>query len=155
MTAALLVLSVPAFAGSCVAYARHATGFELTGDAWQWWDLARGVYPRGYMPARGAVIVFDQTGAMPFGHLAVVRSIRGPREILIDQANWQTRRRKGAVEKAVSVVDVSPTNDWSEVRVEWTQTATYGRVNPIRGFIYAIYPHSQRVLASAAERRYE
>ena len=35
---------------SCVPYARNATGIALIGDAWQWWDLATGIYARGGVP---------------------------------------------------------------------------------------------------------
>lgn len=127
----------PANAMSCVAYARDVSGLALNGDAWQWWGAARGTYARGHIPEPGAIIVFARSQAMPLGHLAIVRAVQGPREILIDQANWQTSRHKGRIETAVSAIDVSRDNDWSLVRVEWAKTATYGRVNPVRGFIYA------------------
>ena len=31
---------------TCVPYARAVSGIELSGDAWEWWDEADGVYPR-------------------------------------------------------------------------------------------------------------
>ena len=133
---AFLAFLTPASAMDCVAYARATTGLALTGDAWRWWDVAAGTYARGRRPQAGAVMVFAQTRAMRHGHVAVVRAIRGPREILIDQANWQTGNRRGEIDVAVSVIDVSPRNDWSDVRVLWQRTSSYGRVNPVRGFIY-------------------
>jgi len=133
---AFLACLTPASAMDCVAYARATTGFALIGDAWRWWDAAAGSYARGRRPQPGAVMVFAQTNAMRLGHVAVVRAVRGPREILIDQANWETGSRRGEIEVAVSVIDVSRHNDWSDVRVEWQRTQSYGRVNPVRGFIY-------------------
>ncbi len=128
--------STPSYALNCVAYARHVTGMNLSGDAWRWWDSAQGVYQRGHRPQKGAVLVFARTSHMRHGHVAVVRAVRSRREILIDQANWLTGRERGTVTRAVSVIDVSPRNDWSQVEVQWQRTSTYGRVNPVRGFIY-------------------
>jgi surface antigen len=136
--AAPLVLSTPSQAMNCVAYVRSVTGFDLSGNAWQWWNSADGVYSRGHQPVPGAVMVFSRTSEMSHGHVAVVREVRGSREILIDQANWvQGRHHRGLVSKAVSVIDVSPDNDWTEVRVEWMRSGDYGRVNPVQGFIYS------------------
>jgi hypothetical protein len=136
LAVASVALAAPASAMDCVAYARAETGFVLVGDAWRWWDLAASTYARGHWPVPGAVIVFARTRAMRYGHVAVVRALRGPREILIDQANWQTGKQRGKIEVAVSAIDVSLNNDWSDVRVEWQRTRSYGRVNPVLGFIY-------------------
>jgi surface antigen len=137
---AFLALTSPSHAWNCVAYAKQATGFALSGDAWQWWDSAAASHARGDTPASGAVMVFARTRHMRHGHVAVVRAVRGPREILIDQANWQAGRRKGSIDRAVSAIDISDRNDWSAVRVQWARTGSYGRVNPVRGFIYAAPP---------------
>lgn len=125
-------MSSPASATNCVAYVKTVTGFSLMGDAWQWWGAANHVYERGYVPAPGAVMVFSRTGHMHVGHVAVVRQILGPREILIDQANWH----HGRVDRGVSIHDLSPANDWSSVEVEWTK-GVYGGPFPITGFVYA------------------
>jgi hypothetical protein len=124
--------SQSASATNCVAYVKAVTGFSIMGDAWQWWGNARDVYERGYRPAPGAVMVFARTGHMHVGHVAVVRSVVNSREILIDQANWH----HGRVDKNVSVRDLSASNDWSSVEVEWTK-GTYGGNFPIHGFVYA------------------
>jgi hypothetical protein len=78
-------------------------------------------------------MVFSRTRGMRDGHVAVVRQVQNSREILIDHANWT---HGGAVSHAQSVIDVSPNNDWSMVRVEWQRTGSYGRLNPVNGFIY-------------------
>ncbi|HVH78684.1 MAG TPA: hypothetical protein VM782_04790, partial [Stellaceae bacterium] len=64
------------------------------------------------------------------GHVAVVSRVLGPREVLVDQANWV----RGRVTTAMSVVDASPQNDWTSVKVQFA--GTHGRENPTYGFIY-------------------
>jgi surface antigen len=128
----LLLGAGQAKATNCVAYVKSVTGFSLLGDAWQWWGAAADVYERGYAPAPGAVMVFSRTGRMHVGHVAVVRQVVGPREILIDQANWH----HGRIDRGVSIRDLSPENDWSSVEVEWTK-GVYGGPFPITGFVYA------------------
>ena len=132
----IVAASTPAFSMNCVAYARQVTGMNLSGDAWHWWDSASGVYARGHQPVPGAVMVFARTRQMSHGHVAVVRQVVDSRQILIDQANWLTGRMRGTVTKAVAARDVSSANDWSAVEVQWAQSTDFGRVNPIRGFVY-------------------
>jgi surface antigen len=75
------------------------------------------------------------TRAMPSGHVGVVREIVDARTILIDHANWGGR--EGRAEYGVPVRDVSPANDWSEVRVWYAPIQRLGtRHNPVSGFIY-------------------
>ena len=137
LVTALIFHSVPAQAMTCVAYVRAVTGFDLSGNAWQWWNAAAGVYNRGHLPEPGAVMVFSRTHHMRDGHVAIVREVLGDREILIDQANWEVvRHRRGAISTAVRVVDVSPENDWSDVRVQWERSDAFGRDNPVSGFVY-------------------
>jgi len=119
--------------GNCVAYARDVTGVRLDGDAAAWWPHAEGRYERGHKPEVGAILVFKASGRMHVGHVAVVSKIVGPREVLVDQANWV----RGRVTKAMSVVDASPLNDWTSVKVQYA--GTHGRDNPTYGFIY---PHT-------------
>ena len=78
------------------------------------------------------------SGGMSRGHVAVVRHVVGPREVRIDHANWGGPGiRRGSVMQDVSVIDVSATNDWSEVRVQsGTNDNAFGRVYPTYGFIY-------------------
>jgi surface antigen len=116
--------------GNCVAYARDVTGISLDGNAAAWWPHAEGRYERGHVPALGAILVFKPYGGMHVGHVAVVSRVVGPREILVDQANWV----RGRVTKAMSVVDASPQNDWTSVKVQFA--GTHGRENPTYGFIY-------------------
>jgi len=132
LLSATLSGAAQAGANNCVAYVKAVTGFSLMGDAWQWWGAAQNVYERGYVPAPGAVMVFSRSGRMHVGHVAVVREIVGPREILIDQANWH----HGRVDRGVSIHDLSLNNDWSSVEVEWSK-GVYGGPFPITGFVYA------------------
>jgi surface antigen len=118
--------------GNCVAYARDVTGVALDGNAAAWWPHAVGRYERGQQPKLGAILVFKPYGRMRVGHVAVVSRVVGPREILVDQANWI----RGRVVKAMSVVDASPDNDWTRVKVIELHSGKHGRENPTFGFIY-------------------
>jgi surface antigen len=125
------------YGGNCVTYARHVSGVKLDGNAGSWWTHAEGRYRRGQAPAVGAVLVFKPFARMRHGHVAVVSRILSRREILVDQANWV----RGQVIKNMSVVDASPRNDWTVVRVLEVHSHTHGRANPTYGFIY---PHAPR-----------
>ena len=116
----------------CVPFARAATGITLYGDAADWWDQAAGRYDRSPVPETGAVLVFARTGRLHQGHVSVVTSIRGPREITVDHANWV----HGRVSRNEAVRDVSDGNDWSAVRVWWSPSGSLGaRVYPAHGFV--------------------
>jgi surface antigen len=136
---ALLPAPLPPPSGpmQCVPYARQVSGIDLRGDAWTWWGNAAGRYERGKKPRPGAVLVFRKTRAMPRGHLSVVSRIVGAREILITHANWgSTSDTRGQVATDVRVIDVSPGNDWSELRV-WNGS-DFGKSYPAAGFIYPV-----------------
>ncbi len=123
---------------SCVPYARQVTGMAISGDGWQWWRNASGLYARGQQPEPGAILAFRSSGRMSRGHVAVVRRVLGPRHLLIDHANWAGPGiRRGSVMHNVSVVDVSENNDWTAVRVQsGHNSSVFGRVYPTYGFIY-------------------
>lgn len=119
--------------GNCVAFARDVTGIQLDGNAASWWPHAEGRYERGQQPRVGSILVFKPYSGMRVGHVAVVSEVVGPREILVDQANWV----RGRVTRAMAVFDASPHNDWTAVRVQFG--GSWGtRQNPTFGFIY---PH--------------
>jgi len=115
----------------CVPFARENTGIELSGNANTWWAGAAGVYERGAKPEVGSVLNFRATGHMRMGHVAVVSNVVDSRKIEIDHANWG----RGRISRDMTVVDVSPANDWTEVRVE-LPTGDLGSVYPTYGFIY-------------------
>jgi surface antigen len=118
----------------CVPFARAVSGIEIRGDAKTWWKKAGTTYPKGKVPVSGSVLTFRASGGMTRGHVAVVSGVINSREILVDQANWVTNR----VTLDTKVVDVSPNNDWSAVRVA-NSASSFGRVYPTYGFIYR--PH--------------
>jgi surface antigen len=126
----------PSYGGNCALYARQVTGVELAGDAGAWWGHAEGRYQRGHEPTVGAVLVFRPSGHMRHGHVAVVSRVIGRREILVDQANWI----RGRIVKNMSVVDASPNNDWTSVKVVELSSRTHGRENATYGFIYPTRP---------------
>ncbi|ARJ67278.1 hypothetical protein WV31_17195 [Magnetospirillum sp. ME-1] len=141
LLAAALFLALPFEANAtlqCVTYAREVTGLNLKGDAWKWWEAAQGVYDRGNTPKVGSVLVFKRQGKMSHGHVSVVRGTAGSRVVLVDHANWAPFRSagRGKVTKAVPVLDVSPNNDWSQVRVWYQPSREYGsRVYKTQGFV--------------------
>ena len=117
----------------CVTYARAHSGVNLRGDAGSWWDLAAGHYTRSNQPSLGAVLVLTGYAGPHRGHLAVVTAIDSSRRIRVDHANWLN---DGRIYRNDPVVDVSPDNDWSEVRVWNVQSNTLGvRTYLVRGFI--------------------
>lgn len=120
----------------CVIYARSVTGFELFGDAWTWWDQAKSRYERAQVPQAGSALIFKKTPKMRSGHVAVVREVRGEREIIVDHANWAPRGAgKGRLSKGVSIIDVSPKNDWTQVRVWYPPVNDYGSPYLTYGFV--------------------
>ena len=116
----------------CVPYAREVSHIELTGNAFLWWAEAAGRYARGNTPVEGAVLNFRAIGRMPLGHVAVVTGVINSRTILVTQANWV----RGTITNDVTVQDVSPDNDWSQVQVELGDSSTWGAAYPTYGFIY-------------------
>ena len=140
----LLSISEPARAESlnCVQFVQRQTSVGLRGDAWRWWDAAAGHFGRGQRPRPGAVMVFSRTGILPHGHIALVRAVHGSRRILVDHANWSPiHGRRGQVEQAVAVIDVSAANDWSRVRVWYHPTSEIGQTTyAVRGFVYPADP---------------
>lgn len=123
---------------SCVPYARQATGMAISGNGGQWWRNAAGLYARGHQPEVGSILAFPGTGGMRAGHVAVVERVISSREILIHHANWGGPGiRRGTIMRGVSVIDASPNNDWSQVRVQVGHSSeAYGRTYPVYGFIY-------------------
>lgn len=118
---------------SCVPYARAISGLNLSGDAKYWWARAKNLYARLTTPVENAVMVFSGSHRLRHGHVAVVTAIVSPREIRVEQANWQNR---GEIDHATPVLDVSPDNDWSRVRVWDVATHAFGtHVYAISGFI--------------------
>ncbi|GFE94217.1 CHAP domain-containing protein [Acetobacter persici] len=117
----------------CVAYAKTASDVMLHGNARDWWHNAAGVYDRGNAPEAGSVLNFRSIRRMPLGHVAVVRSVVNSRTIIIDQSHWA----QAGISHNVPVIDVSPNNDWSAVRVALNnRSGTYGSIYPTYGFIY-------------------
>jgi len=121
---------------SCVPFARALSGIALSGDAHRWWAAAEGRYRRSRRRAPGAVLVFARTRRLPQGHLAVVVRGVGAREVSVAHANWGSGAERGRVREDQSVVDVSPGNDWTLVRVWHPPTGTLGvKAFPAHGFI--------------------
>nr|WP_247712842.1 CHAP domain-containing protein [Qipengyuania intermedia] len=123
----------------CAPYAREISGIEIYGDARTWWTQAQARYETGNLPREGAVMAFRPHRSMQLGHVATVSRVLDSRRVLLDHANWSPiDGKRGQVEKNVLAIDVSPNNDWSEVRVWYAPIADVGKTRwPIEGFIYA------------------
>ncbi len=123
----------------CVPFARNASGIQIYGDANTWWTQAAGRYPRSHSPAPGSVLVTRGYRDPGRGHVAVVTEVLSSRIVRVDHANWLN---DGEISVGVPVVDVSPRNDWSEIRV-WHVPGGHwgGRVYEAEGFIhpFALY----------------
>ena len=126
------------YVGQCVPFARAASGVQIYGDAWTWWDQADGRYERGHKPRPGAVIVFEKTARLPLGHVAVVSRVVEKRVVMLTHANWsRLNGERGHAEQDVTLFDVSAANDWSAVKVWYRDSdGLGGTVYPVHGFIY-------------------
>lgn len=126
-------LVTPAKPTSCVPFARDQSGVALYGDAYTWWDQARGRYERESEPHSGAVMVLANYSGPKRGHVAVVRRVVSSREIRVDHANWMN---DGRLYLNTPVIDVSAGNDWSQVRVWNTRDGSLGATAySVQGFI--------------------
>jgi surface antigen len=134
----------------CVTFVRKITGIQIFGDAWTWWAKATGHYAKGTSPQSGAVLVFRPSGRMRRGHVAVVDQVLTDRIIQINHANWSPiDGRRGKVEQDVTVIDVSPANDWTQVKVWYDPLGDMGHtVYATYGFIYQP-PDKAAVVADA------
>lgn len=122
----------------CAPFARMFSGIQLFGTAASWWNQAVGKYLRGNTPEIGAVMVFKAIGSMRSGHVATVTQVVSDRVLKITHANWSViNGRRGQVERDVTVVDASPSNDWSQVKVWFAPIGKVGiKAYPVDGFIY-------------------
>lgn len=144
LAAAGLAIGVPAaasgldYVGECVPFARQVSGIQIYGNAWTWWDQAKGNYARGHAPKVGAVLVFAQSDRLKLGHVAVVSQIVERRVIMVTHANWsRLNGERGHAEQDVTIFDVSAAGDWSEVKVWYRDRNGLGTtVYPVYGFIY-------------------
>jgi hypothetical protein len=122
----------PGIGTQCVPYARSRSGIKIFGDAYTWWNNAEGQYARGKLPLVGSVLVLSKTKRLRRGHVGVVTAIVSEREIRLDHANWQP----DAIITNMAVMDVSPANDWTQLRF-WNKDARmWGAIYPASGFVY-------------------
>jgi surface antigen len=83
------------------------------------------------------VLVINRTARMRDGHVAVVSRVVSSREIRVDHANWASGAARGRIATDQRVVDVSPGNDWSLVRVWYPRINDLGTTAfPTRGFVH-------------------
>ena len=78
-------------------------------------------------------MVLDGYAGPKRAHLAVVTRVITPREIRVDHSNWLN---DGNIYLNSPVIDISPANDWSQVRVWNNRDGHLGVKNyAVRGFI--------------------
>ena len=120
-----------------VAYVKSVTGIAIPGEAWSWWDGSNGRYARGHRPVPSAVLVFRRQQNLPAGHLAIVTKVLSSREVRISHADWaSTWATRGRITGNVPVLDVSRTNDWTQVRLWYADGGTVDHVYDAYGFVY-------------------
>lgn len=130
----------------CVPYARQLSGIQIYGDAHTWWDQAKGRYARGHTPRVGAVMAIEPHNNSHLGHVATITRIIDSRTVLLSHANWSY---PGQIERNVTALDVSPDNDWSEVRIWYGPNHNLGASHwPVMGFIYNARPGTVSDLGS-------
>ncbi|PNU02996.1 CHAP domain-containing protein [Novosphingobium guangzhouense] len=133
----------------CVPYARTTSGIQIYGDAWTWWSQAKGRYATGANPRVGAVMAIKPFNNSKLGHVATVSRIVDSRTVLLSHANWSV---PGEIERNVTALDVSPNNDWSQVRIWYGPARNLGTTHwPVSGFIYNAKPGAK--LKDAAPQR--
>jgi surface antigen len=161
LAAAVMISLVPASGAvadiywQCVPFARLISGIQIFGDARTWWEQASGKYDKGGTPKAGAVLCFKPVGKMQLGHVAVVSQVLTDRVIQITHANWsRIGGTRGQVEKDVTVIDVSPSGDWSQVKVWYDPVRDLGSTTyPTHGFIYQ-NDQAARIAASDSKVAY-
>jgi CHAP domain-containing protein len=140
LSAAMLSVSVLGLAScvsdrvalECAPFARERSGVQLYGAAADWWQQADGRYIRTRAPVVGSVLVFRRSSRLSNGHVAVVTRVLSERQILVTHANWVHHR----VSEDMPVIDVSPSNNWTMVRVWWPPSDRMGITEyPTYGFI--------------------
>lgn len=137
-------------AKDCVRAVRSMSDFTIQGDAWTWWQHSEGTYEHDVRPQAGSVLVFKRTGQLGRGHVSLVSGVIDNRTIEVDH----TWLRSGQIRRGMTVIDVSPNNDWSEVRVWNEPTDQLGtRTYPTYGFVLpsGAEPSKDSVLASNAK----
>ena len=137
LSLSILAVVTPSDANAqmCVRYARMLTSFNIQGDAWSWWQNSAGRYSHGIRPVAGSVLVFRRTGHLQYGHVSTVSRVIDRRTILVDHS-WL---EGDTLHRGMKVVDTSPNNSWSSVRVWYEPGDNLGlRTYPTFGFIY---PH--------------
>ena len=121
----------------CVPYARQVSGIDMTGDAWSWWQSAKGKYERGHTPRFMSVLVLSRTQRLKLGHVAVVVDVLGPREIRVTHANFGSdSASRRIIYDSMPATDASLGNDWSLVRFWNYEAKAWGIIYDAYGFIY-------------------
>ena len=90
--------------------------------------------------------MFRKTARLPLGHVAVISRVVDNRVAMVTHANWsRLNGERGHAEQDVTLTDVSPDNDWSEVRVWYRDAEGLGSTTfPLYGFVYPVAVDGQK-----------
>ena len=101
------------------------SGIELSGNAARGGTTLPACMSGALAPEVGSILNFRaRPGTCGWATVAVVTNVISPRHIEIDHANWGA---PGRISRNIDVVDVSPSNDWTDVRVALSQSEDYGK----------------------------
>ena len=129
------IVKTPSHPLECVGFCSRAhSGIDLRGDAFGLVAAGRRpLCPRHRSERRLDPRSDRLCGAAPLPIWPWSGDIISPREIRVDHANWLN---DGAIYLSDPIVDVSPENNWSEVRVYNQRAASWGRQTYlVQGFI--------------------
>jgi hypothetical protein len=97
-------------------------------------------------------LVFRRSTRLTNGHVALVSRVLADRGILVTHANWVRHQ----VSEDVPMIDVSPGNDWTTVRVWWPPTKQMGVTEYATfGFIGASRPPDDDQISANAPQLVE
>ena len=107
----------------------------------------------GTRPASARSSPSPSSRGLPLGHVAVVSRIVEKRVLMLTHANWSRQNgERGHAEQDVTLFDVSPDNDWSEVKV-WYRDATGSAARSIRSTASSTRPASPPPELTGAQSR--
>lgn len=115
----------------CAPYAREHSAVNLRGAAASWWGEAQGQYNRTSSPCGGCA------GVSIYRQAAIGPCFCGQTGAKFPPCAGGSRKLgAGEVTHRAPVVDVSPNNNWTRVRVWWSPIHAMGKtVYPVYGFI--------------------
>lgn len=105
--------------GQCVPYVRYETGIPIYGDAHTWYYKAKSLgYATGDAERKSAIVVFKK-GALPYGHVGIIKSIDADNKITIRDSNWCSNNCEIISEDQFNVVSSTQLQSGSKTYDLW------------------------------------